>query len=173
METKSGSFDLRPSPRVSSFLRMLPVSLVAVVALATIAPVATATAAQPGPFKFTNIHIETNASGCDMGIQILFDTDGITELSVEDPNDEVVFSSQTPAGMEDTHDQTEGFQERVEPPITELENALGCEPSLDAISLRIAASLGLASGARRKDLDRAMKGHILARAEYMGTYERR
>jgi hypothetical protein len=94
-----------------------------------------ARAAPPEPFKFTNIHIETNASGCDMGIQILFDTDGITELTVEDPNDQVVYSSQTPAGMEDTHDQTEGFQERVEPPITELENALGCEPSPDAISL--------------------------------------
>ena len=30
---------------------------------------------------------------------------------------------------------TEGFQERVEPPIIELENALGCEVSGDAISL--------------------------------------
>jgi len=90
---------------------------------------------KPEPFKFMNIHFETNASGCDMGIQILFDTDGITELSIKDPNDEVVFSSQTPLGKEVTHDQTEGFQERVEPPITELENALGCDPSLDAISL--------------------------------------
>ena len=87
------------------------------------------------PFKFMNIHFETNASGCDMGIQILFDTDGVTELSIEDPNGVVVFSSQTPAGMEDTHDQTEGFQERVEPPIIELEDALGCDPSDDAISL--------------------------------------
>ncbi len=76
------------------------------------------------PFKFMNIHFETNASGCDMGIQILFDTDGVTELSIEDPNGDAVFNSQTPAGMEDTHDLTEGFQERVEPPITELEDAL-------------------------------------------------
>jgi hypothetical protein len=37
--------------------------------------------------------------------------------------------------MEATHDQTEGFQERVEPPIIDLEYALGCEPSDDAISL--------------------------------------
>lgn len=87
------------------------------------------------PFKFMNIHFETNASGCDLGIQILFDTDGVTELSIEDPNGVVVFSSQTPAGMEDTHDQTEGFQERVEPPIIQLEEALGCDPSDDAISL--------------------------------------
>lgn len=92
-------------------------------------------AANPEPFKFMNIHFETNASGCDMGIQILFDTDGVTELTVEDPNENIVFSSQTPVGMEDTQDQTEGFQERVEPPITELEAALGCDPSPDAISL--------------------------------------
>ena len=87
------------------------------------------------PFKFMNIHIETNASGCDMGVQVLFDTDGVTELSIEDPNGAVVFRSQTPVGMEDTQDQTEGFQERVEPPIVELEDALGCDPSDDAISL--------------------------------------
>lgn len=87
------------------------------------------------PFKFMNIHFETNASGCDLGIQILFDTDGVTERSIEDPYGVVIFSSQTPAGMEDTHDQTEDFQERVEPPIIELENALGCDPSDGAISL--------------------------------------
>jgi hypothetical protein len=56
-------------------------------------------AAEPAtePFKFTNIHFETNASACDMGIQILFDTDGVTELSIEGPNDVIVFSSWTPA----------------------------------------------------------------------------
>jgi hypothetical protein len=91
--------------------------------------------AQLEPFKFANIHIETNASGCDMGIQILFDTDGITEATVEDPNEQVVYSLRTVEGRENTHDQTEGFQERVEPPITDLEDALGCEPSPGAISL--------------------------------------
>ncbi len=126
----------RPLPCMSQVRTRLPVAMVAVgLALAAGAHETPALAAPPEPFKFANIHIETNASGCDMGIQILFDTDGVTELSVEDPNDQVVFSSQTPAGLEDTHDQTEGFQERVEPPITELENALGCEPSPDAISL--------------------------------------
>jgi hypothetical protein len=94
-----------------------------------------ATAAQPEPFKLTNIHFETNASACDMGIQISFDTDGITESSVEDPNEQVVYSFRAVDGMERTHDQTEGFQERVEPPIIDLEMALGCEPSEDAISL--------------------------------------
>lgn len=34
-------------------------------------------------------------------------------------------------------------------------------------------SLKLAAGARRAELDRAMKGHVLAEAQYMGRYERR
>jgi hypothetical protein len=107
---------------------------VAGVALAATATTA-ANAAQPEPFKLTNVHFETNASACDMGIQISFDTDGITEGSVEGPNDQVVYSFRAVDGMEGTHDKTEGFQERVEPPIIDLESALGCEPSDDAISL--------------------------------------
>jgi len=105
---------------------------VAGVALAT---AATTAAAPPKPFKITNIHFETNASACDMGIQIAFDTDGLTEGSVEGPNGQVVYSFGSVPGMERTHDVTEGFQERVEPPIIDLESALGCEPSTDAISL--------------------------------------
>jgi hypothetical protein len=102
-------------------------------ALVTGAPGARADTSQP--FKLTNIHFETNSSACDMGIQIFFDTDGITEGSVEDPNEEVVFRFASVEGMEVTQDVTEMFQERVEPPIIELENALGCEPSSDAVPL--------------------------------------
>ena len=47
-----------------------------------------ATAAPPEPFKQTNIHFETNASACDMGIQLSFDTDGITEGEIEDPKEQ-------------------------------------------------------------------------------------
>ena len=106
-------------------------AVVAGVALAA----STAAAAPPEPFKQTNIHFETNASACDMGIQISFDTDGITEGEVENPFEEPVFTFRSVPGLEGTHDLTEMFQERVEPPITDLENALGCEPSEDAISL--------------------------------------
>ena len=35
------------------------------------------------------------------------------------------------------------------------------------------ASVGLKASAKRADLDRALSGHVLARAEYMGRYERR
>jgi hypothetical protein len=114
-----------------SWLRTAPAVSLLVLSLASPAAIA----AQPQPFKFANIHFETNSSACDMGIQILFDTDGVTEGKVEDPNEQVVYSFQTALGMEQTHDQTEGFQEHVEPPITDLEDALGCEPSPDAISL--------------------------------------
>jgi Raf kinase inhibitor-like YbhB/YbcL family protein len=34
-------------------------------------------------------------------------------------------------------------------------------------------TLGLRPGARRSDLDRALKGHILAETQYLGRYERR
>lgn len=34
-------------------------------------------------------------------------------------------------------------------------------------------SLGLKAGAKRAELDRALKGHILAEAQYMGRYERK
>lgn len=113
-------------------MRIVGASAVAGVVLAILTP---ANAARPGPFKQTNIHFETNASGCDMGIQISFDTDGITEGEVENPFEQAVFSMRTVAGLESTHDITEVFQERVEPPIVELEQALGCEPSADAITL--------------------------------------
>jgi len=35
------------------------------------------------------------------------------------------------------------------------------------------ATLGLPAGARRAQIDKAMRGHILAEAQYMGRYERR
>lgn len=95
-----------------------------------------AAAAPPLPFKQTNIHFETNSSACDMGIQFSFDTDGLTEGEIENPFEQVVFSFGSVEGLESTHDLTEMFQERVEPPITDLVQALGCEPSEDdAISL--------------------------------------
>jgi hypothetical protein len=94
-----------------------------------------ATAARPQPFKQTNIHFETNASACDMGIQMSFDTDGITEGEVENPFEQVVFSFRAVDGMESTGDLTEMFHERVEPPISDLETALGCEPREGSITL--------------------------------------
>jgi hypothetical protein len=86
-----------------------------------------ASAAETEPFKITNIHFETNASACDMGIQISFDTDGVSGLSVKDPNGQVVFEAGAVGQPAVSHDVTEGFQERVEPQIIDLRRALGCE----------------------------------------------
>ncbi len=104
--------------------------------------IATAVASSPAavaaeePFKQTNIHFETNASACDMGIQMSFDTDGLTEGEVEGPFEQVVFSFRAVDGMEVTDDLTEMFHERVEPPISDLLAALDCEdPEGDPISL--------------------------------------
>jgi hypothetical protein len=112
---------------------ILKTAMAAVLLVAAAAPNAAEPPAEP--FKQTNIHFETNASACDMGIQISFDTDGITEGSVENPFEQEVFTLLSVSGLEETHDLTELFQERVEPPITDLIQALGCEPSEDAISL--------------------------------------
>ena len=113
-----------------------PIRMIRDAVAASLVLVATpAPAAGPEPFKLTNIHFETNASACDMGIQISFDTDGITEGEVESPYGQEVFTMRAVRGQEETHDITEVFQERVEPPIRELEQALGCEPSEDAITL--------------------------------------
>ena len=114
--------------------RLLPIMMVGA-GLVFAASAQGAPATLPTPFKQTNIHFETNASACDMGIQMSFDTNGITEGEVEDPNEKVVFSFEAVEGMEETQDVTESFQERVEPPVIELERALGCEPSEDAVSL--------------------------------------
>jgi len=96
-----------------------------------LAPVAPALAGKELPFKQTNIHFETNASACDMGIQISFDTEGITVGEVENPYGDVVFSIRAVIGQEGTDDITEMFQERVEPPIRDLVEALDCEPPED------------------------------------------
>ncbi len=89
-----------------------------------------ARAAPPAePFKVANIHFETNASACDMGIQIIFDTDGITDGFVKSPKGQMVYEFRSKAGMAKTGGQTEGFLEGVEPQITELLLALGCAPS--------------------------------------------
>ena len=86
-------------------------------------------AAKAGGFKVTNVHFETNASACDMGAQIGFDTEGLVEGTVEDPTGAKIYSFHASGGMRETGGQTEGFLENVEPQITELVTALNCAPS--------------------------------------------
>jgi hypothetical protein len=88
-----------------------------------------ATASWAAPFKVTNIHFETNASACDMGIQLIFDTEGIIEGLVRSPEGKNIYAFEAKAGLKRIGGQTEGFLEGVEPQITELLSALGCDPS--------------------------------------------
>ena len=133
--TKQGA-DKLPQLYTRKTTRFIGISCkAAVMGVALAAAGTSAMAVPPGPFKQTNIHFETNASACDMGIQISFDTNGITRGEVENPYGQVVFNFGTAVGLESTSDLTEMFQERVEPPITDLEIALGCAPSANAISL--------------------------------------
>ena len=116
-----------PSAKV---LLWLPTWLLAAgMAPGTTVHAADATRTPAEPFKVANIHFETNASACDMGIQIIFDTGGITKGLFKDPDGRRIYSFQSAGGMKAIGGQTEGFLEGVEPQITELLEALGCEPS--------------------------------------------
>src|SRR3954470_16220325 len=84
-------------------------------------------AAASNKFKVTNVHFETNASACDMGIQIAFDTEGLTEGTVTAPTGRRMYIFKSSAGMKNTGGQTEGYLEGVEPQIQELMDNLGCQ----------------------------------------------
>jgi hypothetical protein len=58
-----------------------------------------------------------------------------TSGEVGNPYEQVVFRFGVVHGLEETFDITESFQERVEPPIKDLERALGCEPREGSIWL--------------------------------------
>jgi hypothetical protein len=111
-------------------------------ALAMIAHDVPANAAKPQPFKVTNIHFETNSSACDMGIQMAFDTEGITSGSVQNPRGQLVYSFRSAGGMAQTGGQTEGFLEGVEPQISELLSELGCDVSNEEPVIPLAQLFG-------------------------------
>ena len=72
------------------------------------------------PFKFTNFHFEVNASACDWGPQILFDTEGIVSGRVKDPRGHTVYVIGAKYGLKGIGGQTEGVLEAVEPVVEEL-----------------------------------------------------
>ena len=125
--------------------RRLPVIRMTMAALALgaaaptlgIAPRAAHAAPPPEPFKVANIHFETNASACDMGIQLIFDTDGITNGSVQSPKGKMIYQFRSKGGLKSIGGQTEGFLEGIEPQITELLSALGCDPSAEEAEVSI------------------------------------
>ena len=120
----------RHARRLSVFgMAMAAIALGAAASTLGIAVRAAHAAPPPEPFKVANIHFETNASACDMGIQIIFDTGGITDGSVQSPKGQMVYQFRSKGGLKSIGGQTEGFLEGIEPQITELLSALGCDPS--------------------------------------------
>jgi hypothetical protein len=83
--------------------------------------------ADEASFKVAKILFETNASACDLGIQIFFDTEGIARGRVKDPNGRTIYNLAARNGLRAIGGQTEGFLEGVEPQIQELLNVLDCE----------------------------------------------
>jgi len=69
-----------------------------------------------------------------MGIQILFDTEGITSGVVESPDGRRIYQLSVKGGMKETGGQSEGFLEGIEPQITELVDEFGCEPGDEGVS---------------------------------------
>src|SRR5262245_52654555 len=60
------------------------------------------------PFKVAKIYFETNASACDMGIQIAFDTEGIKSAEVRNPQGDVIHTVNARSGLFGIGGQTEG-----------------------------------------------------------------
>lgn len=117
---------IQPGSRFGKSTAWLPaISLAAGLAFGIVAAAHAAQEAEP--FKVANIHFETNASACDMGIQIKFDTEGVTSGSVKDPSGHTIYRFASAGGMKATGGQAEGFLEGIEPQIPELISALGCE----------------------------------------------
>jgi len=126
---RSRSQSYGPLVRASAWLPAM--SLAAGLTFWTVVQEAHAAPPPTEPFKVASIHFETNASACDMGAQLKFDTEGITSGSVTDPKGRKIYSFEAKAGMKATGGQTEGFLENVEPQIPELVFALGCAPSTE------------------------------------------
>lgn len=115
------------------------------------------------PFKVAKIYFETNATACDMGIQIVFDTGGIAKGVFKDPNGRAVHVIRDKNGLSDIGGQTEGFLESAEPVILELVNAnSACKPdpeeptiSLEEIRALVPAGMyefeGVAADGREYD----------------------
>jgi len=100
--------------------RGLAMLLAGTVAACAMAPEALAGPKEEEPFKLARVYFETNGSACDMGIQILFDTEGIKTAKFIYPNGRVIHEVRAREGMLDIGGQTEGFLEVVEPVIEEL-----------------------------------------------------
>jgi hypothetical protein len=81
------------------------------------------------PFSEVRIILETNATDCDTGLQLFFDADAWTRVTVEDPNGRRILDARA-VGPLSEFGLTEQFNETNEPMMEELVEGfpeLGCE----------------------------------------------
>jgi hypothetical protein len=78
-----------------------------------------AIAADTIPFGDARIIIETNASDCDTGIQLIFDADAWRRVRIRDPRGRLLLDEQTKGRLR-KYGLTEQFNESEEPPMEEL-----------------------------------------------------
>jgi hypothetical protein len=76
-------------------------------------------AAETIPFGDARIIIETNASDCDTGIQLIFDADAWRRVRIRDPRGRLMLDEQTKGRLR-KYGLTEQFNESQEPPMEEL-----------------------------------------------------
>jgi len=122
MKSKFNSFSLRTLAIVSSFLRMLPVFLVSVVALllAVTAPELWAKKHQSEiPFSRAKIIIEFNASANDVGVQVLLDGEPWQWVKIKSPDGRKILNIMSRRSLK-KQGLTELFFESSEPSLDEV-----------------------------------------------------
>ena len=71
------------------------------------------------PFGDARIIIETNASDCDTGIQLIFDAEAWKRVRIKDPDGRFLLDERTRGSLAE-YGLTEQFNESKEPPMAEL-----------------------------------------------------
>jgi hypothetical protein len=86
------------------------------------------------PFGDSRIIIETNASDCDAGIQLIFDGEPWSRVRIKDPNGRFLLDER-PRGSLAEFGLTEQFNESSEPPMEEL---VALDPDCDEAEFSLA-----------------------------------
>jgi hypothetical protein len=123
MKSKSGRFGLRPLAMVLSFLRMLPVFLISVIALILAAAAPDGWAKSEIPFSRVKMIIEFNSTANegvgDVGVQVLLDGEPWQSLKIKSPNRRTILDIRAGMSLRE-QGLTELFFESSEPSLDEV-----------------------------------------------------
>lgn len=104
---------------MKKYMRMWPVSLTAVFALALCLGVPAPAGGQVGELSEAEVFIEWNSTDTDFGIQFFWDSGGFTSMAVSNESGREVLDVKTKRNVR-AQGLTEGFFESVEPPASKL-----------------------------------------------------